>query len=160
MKFQRSKYKNGFLFFMLLLCITAVQAQDKNENLKAGLDAKRFTFDVRTVLPTSGSARQVSGSGYNIKLQGDTLHSNLPYFGRAYSAPMGSDAGYTFTSTKFEYTVNDRKKGGWEVSIKPKDVSNVRELLLTVSENGSAVLQALSNNRQPISYNGDVMAQQ
>jgi hypothetical protein len=153
-------YKYLFIFFMLVFSVSAVQAQDKNENLKASLDAKRFSFEVRTVLPTSGSARQVGGSGYQLKLQGDSLRSYLPYYGRAYSASMGSDAGYTFTSTKFDYTITDRKKGGWQVSIKPKDVPDVRELLLTVSENGAAVLQAMSNNRQPISYNGDVTAQQ
>jgi hypothetical protein len=83
--------------------------------------------------------------------------SYLPFFGRAYSLPYNStDGGFNFTSTKFDYTSTPGKKGGWEIKIKPKDVQDFREFTLSISENGYGTLQALSNNRQTISFTGYV----
>ena len=81
--------------------------------------------------------------------------SNLPYYGRAYSASINpSENGLNFTSTNFDYTVTPRKKGGWEVLIKPKDANDVREMTFTIFENGTASLYVTSNNRESISFNG------
>jgi hypothetical protein len=82
---------------------------------------------------------------------------DVPYFGRAYTAPMDpTKGGIQFTSTKFEYKETKRKKGGWEILIKPKDTQDVSQMVLTVSETGFASLQVISNNRQPISFSGYV----
>jgi hypothetical protein len=99
-----------------------------------------------------------STSEYDLRISGDSLVSYLPYFGRAYSAPApGERGGFNFTSSKFDYVIVPRKKG-WEINIKPKDVNDVREFALSVSEKGYATLRALSNNRQPISYTGYIAA--
>ena len=88
----------------------------------------------------------------------DTLISQLPYFGRAYSAPMDmKGGGIEFTSTDFAYTLEAKKKGRWSISIEPKDEKDVRQMILSVSENGYASLQVLSNNRDPINFNGIVV---
>jgi hypothetical protein len=42
--------------------------------------------------------------------------------------------------------------------MKPSDVTDFREFLLTISENGYGTLRALTNNRQPISFNGYISA--
>lgn len=82
----------------------------------------------------------------------------MPYFGRAFVAPMNpSEGGIRFTSTDFNYTVKDRKKGGWDIAILPKDAKDVRQMLLSVTESGYGSLQVISNNRQQISYNGYLM---
>jgi hypothetical protein len=54
--------------------------------------------------------------------------------------------------------VKATKKGGWEIVLKPKDVRDVREYFLSVSEKGYANLRVTSNNRQPISYSGVITA--
>ena len=144
-------------FFLFLAFSTgSVQAQDKKASAKSLIDSRRFVFKVQTISPTSGISRQ-SNSEYDLKISGDTLISYLPYFGRAYSAPMpGENGGYNFTSIEFEYNIKNRKKGGWEILIRPKDVRDFREFSLTISEKGYGTLRALSNNRQPISYTGYV----
>jgi hypothetical protein len=87
----------------------------------------------------------------------DTLRSYLPYFGRAYSAPIdGIGGGFDFTSKDFDYKLKNRRKGGWDITIKPRDVSDVREIYLTVFENGFASVRVASNNREPISFNGHI----
>ena len=64
-----------------------------------------------------------------------------------------------FTSVKFLYEVKERKKGGWDILIKPTDQKNVREMTLTIFENGNSSLYVISNNLDPISYNGIVTDQ-
>jgi hypothetical protein len=92
---------------------------------------------------------------YDLRIFGDSLISYLPYFGRAYTAPLpGERGGYNFTSSTFDYLIKDKRKGGWEITIKPKDVTDFREFFLVISENGYGTLRAMSNNRQPISYYG------
>src|ERR1044071_8700908 len=80
--------------------------------------------------------RKALSSEYDLRLLGDSVVAYLPYFGRAYAATYGSgDGGIKFTSTQFEYTAKTRKKG-WDITIAPKDGSDVRQLFLSVSPNG------------------------
>ncbi|HWI89871.1 MAG TPA: DUF4251 domain-containing protein [Flavisolibacter sp.] len=135
----------------------AVHAQDLDKSIVQNfIKTKEFVFKAQTVLPMTGMSRQLT-SDYDVRFLGDSVVAYLPYFGRAYSAGYGEGGAIDFTSTKFEYKVKERKKGGWDVSIKPKDAKDVQALNFTVSENGYASLQVTSNNRQPISYNGYVM---
>ena len=117
------------------------------------VDSQRYVFYAEKANPTGGGQRFLT-SEYTLRVAKDTIICNLPYFGRAYSAPIGSDGGITFTSTDFEYKSEPRKKGGWDISIKPKDVQGGQQVTMTIFPNGSTSLQATSNNRQPISFNG------
>jgi hypothetical protein len=92
---------------------------------------------------------------YDITISKDSVLSYLPYFGRAYRAPYNPDeVGLKFTSTKFDYTKTPNKKEGWDILIKPKDNTEVQQLSFTIFDNGSASLQVLSANRDPISFQG------
>jgi len=145
-----------FLFFLAGLTSFGLRAQDKKVAVKNMVDSGQFIFHAQTAMPSSGPTKQLT-SEYDVRLSKNAFVSHLPYFGRAYSAPYGSgDGGFNFTSKDFTYSSKTRKKGGWEITIKPKDVTDVREFLLTVSENGYGTLQAMSNNRRPISFSGYV----
>jgi hypothetical protein len=146
------------IFLLLAGCAVAGNAQNENASVKAAVEAKQFVFDAQTIVPTGARARQVGGEGYRLRVSGDSLISDLPYFGRAYSASYNGEGGIKFKSASFDYAVKNRKRGGWEIALRPNDVSDFREFVLTVFDNGSAQLRALSNNRQPISYNGTVTA--
>ena len=144
-----------FLFLVLAFVVTMAYAQDKSSTIKAMLDKKTFVFKAQSALPTSMALRYLTGDNYSLSISGDSLVSHLPYFGRAYSAPTpGASAGFNFTSKDFDFTTKTRKKGGWEVVIKPNDVSDVREFSLIIMKSGDATLRALSDNRQMISYDG------
>ena len=155
MKTTTSIFHKNFLFIVFVFFIGTVHAQDKDADIKSLIESKRFVFKAQTVSPPSMPLRQLNGDNYDLKILGDSLISYLPYFGRAYTAPSpGTTGGYNFTSTKFDYSAKTRKKGGWDIILKPTDVTDFREFDLTVSKNGTASLRALSNNRQLISYNG------
>jgi Domain of unknown function (DUF4251) len=155
MKDIASLCSKTFLFGLLTIVLTDnVSAQDKDSTIKNIVEARQFVFHAQTALPSTGGSRQLT-SAYDLKVWKDSLVSYLPYFGRAYSTTYGAtDGGLNFTSTNFDYKTSTRKKGGWEISIKPTDVTEFREFLLTISENGYGTLRALTNNRQPISFNG------
>jgi hypothetical protein len=154
-----------FSHFFLLLAITlfsfssfAQDGSDKEKEkaaaIKQMIEEKTYTFNAEFLSPMKGGRRYLD-PGYTLKVRPDTVISDLPYFGRAYSAEYGaSDGGLKATSTNFEYTMKERKKGGWDITIKTKDQKDQLQMMLTVFDNGTASLNVNSTNRQPISYDG------
>jgi hypothetical protein len=127
----------------------------KGEQVKQLVQGRNYVFQAQSVFPMRGRTRQIAGDGYDVTVTKDTVNSFLPYFGRAYSAPLDpSQGGIQFISKDFEYTEKPGKRGGWDITIQPRDVRDVQQLFLSVSEDGYASLQVTSTNRQPISFNG------
>lgn len=154
--FMKALLVLAFLSFSLLPLGLKAQEKDKNV-LKEMVETRRFVFKAQTAYPLSGQMRQLT-SDYDLRFAGDSLISFLPYFGRAYSAPINTqEGGIKFTSTDYEYKATSGKKGGWQITIKPKDIRDVRQLNLTISAKGYASLQVSSNDRQSISFNGYVV---
>ena len=92
-----------------------------------------------------------------MRLLSDSINTYLPYFGRSYQAGYNSNSGgINFTSTKFDYKLKEKGKGGWELVIKPIDAKDITQLSYSISTNGYATLQVTSNNRQAISFYGVV----
>lgn len=136
----------------------AQEKKDKKAAITQAVESRNYVFKAQTALPQSGSTRQLT-TDFDLRVSKDTIVSDLPYFGRAYTAPMNPAEGpLRFTTTNFEYSITDRKKGGWDVVITPKDMHDPRQLTLTIFDNGSASVVVTSYNRQPISFNGYVIA--
>lgn len=131
-----------------------IAAGAQSKNTKALVEGRNFVFKAQTALPLSGRTRNLT-SDYDLKVTKDKVVSYLPYFGRAYQAPIDpGKAPLDFTTREFSYTSVPGKKGGWTVTIKPKDYADVQQLVLNISSDGYASLQVLSTNRQAISFNG------
>lgn len=159
------------IFFMAFLCgIQVLLAQSdssgskKSKNPTEGLvNMQDYSFRAQTALPMGGRSIMLTGDYYFLSVSKDSVVSFLPYYGRAYTAPLNpsSGNGIEFTSTKFDYTVEPKKKGGWDITIKPQDLQNaqdVSEMHLSISSSGYASLQVISVNRQAINFNGEVTA--
>jgi hypothetical protein len=117
---------------------------------------KKFIFLAETAVPTNFQPRQLS-FGYDVQVAPDSVISHLPYFGRAYIAPIDpAKGGIQFTSTDFTYNVEEKNKGGWIVTILPNDNSDIQQVYLQITESGYATLQIVSTFRQPISFHGRV----
>jgi hypothetical protein len=155
--------KNVWLAIIAFACLPGIgwaqqQKKDRKAEIKKIVEAQNYVFKAQTALPTAGATRQLT-SDYDLQVSKDTIVSDLPYFGRAFTAPLNPSEGpLQFTTTKFQYMVSNNKKGGWNVSITPKDLTDPRELIMTIFDNGSASVVVNSNNRQPISFNGYVTA--
>ncbi len=140
-------------------------AQDETENKKAEtieehLRNQSFVFVADVAFPMQGRNIQLTGR-YDLSVSGDTLKSYLPYFGRAYSAPINpADGGYMFSSVGINYNVTDKKKGSWQIEIEPTDRHKGEKFILSAYPNGTATLQITSINRQPITFRGYIPEQQ
>jgi hypothetical protein len=136
----------------------AQSSADKAAAFKSLVDSENYVFHAQTALPMSGHVRQLT-TDYTVTVTKEKITADLPYYGQAYSAPLDpAQGGIQLTSTSFDYTVKPRKKGGWYVSIKPKDGKDVQQISLTISSDGYVTLQVISINRQPINFNGFLSA--
>lgn len=146
---------------MIIISIQAVNAQtvkkDKNAAKEAAvkqmIDNKTYNFSAQSVTPLRGGNTQLS-YGYSLRVNKDTITVYLPYYGRAFVAPIDPvDNGLDFTSTKFTYSA-DVKKNGYEISIVPADAKDVKQLFLDVSLSGYCTLRITNLNRDAISFDG------
>lgn len=152
--------KSIFVVFSTLLFTKALQAQDdKAVAIKSAIESNSFIFKPQFVTPLGDRSRIVTAE-YDMWVSKDTVKTYLPYFGRAYSATIGQSGGggVMFTSTDFDYAVKEKKGGGWNILIKPKDTNDVRQLFLNIGDEGNASLHITSNNRQAITFSGYVAA--
>lgn len=143
---------------LLLLLAPLTRAQEKDElTTQQLLESKNYIFKAESVNPPRGRFRQLT-SEYDLVVTGDSVIAYLPYFGRAYSAPINpTEGGIKFTSADFEYLMDKKKKRSYEIVIKPKDAQDVQALYLTVFDNNKASLRINSTNRESISFNGYIM---
>jgi len=143
------------LVLVTLLGVSSVSyAQQKTaDEVKKMVESKSFVFKAETANPVSGGVRQLS-PGYDLTITNSSVISYLPFFGRAETIPIGTeDGGIKFTSTGFDYkSASDSKS--WQITIKPKDVSHVQQLFLTIYDNGNATLDVMNIHRDNISFRG------
>ncbi|MEP7253114.1 MAG: DUF4251 domain-containing protein [Ginsengibacter sp.] len=135
---------------------TSNQAHLSLAEVQNMVDAHQFKFVAETVNPLRGRFRTLT-SPYDVTVSRDTVTAYLPYYGRAYTAPLDpSEGGIKFTSTNFSYDVSHSKSDKWNVLIKPGAGQDVRQLNFTIFSTGAATLSVNSNSKEPISFNGHI----
>ncbi|MBC7654133.1 MAG: DUF4251 domain-containing protein [Oligoflexus sp.] len=146
---------------ILFSCATQKEKQARVTLIDSLIKNNDFKFVAQQVNPLRGGLfsaqlRQLNGY-YNLKVSKDSINCYLPYFGVAQQAPYGStNNGIQFISTDFSYDKIADKKSGYIITIIPKDNNIVRKLYLTVGESGNATLNVNSNNRDAISFTGNI----
>lgn len=164
---MKTSIRYYFLCAILLAGLNIVYAQNikqdkkaaKIEAIKTMVNNANYIFRANYVNPQRGGNKALT-SDYDLKVTKDTITAFLPYYGRAYVAPINpSEGGIKFTSTNFIYTTKNNKAGSWDILIKPKlnsnnDLKDVQQLRLNISSGGYASLSVISTNREPISFNG------
>ncbi|MPM57781.1 hypothetical protein SDC9_104604 [bioreactor metagenome] len=147
--------------FGLMTCGTAQTVTEKEavaNEVDQRVNGSDFTFKATYAYPTGFKSMYLSPY-YDVKVSPDTVRAYLPYYGRAYVAPMNpAEGGIKFISTDFDYQVNPgKKKGNWQVNIRTKDTGREIFLYFDIWQNGTARLQVTDTNRQPISFQGDIV---
>lgn len=149
----------AILFLIGFLCsvqLVTAQKQDAVQDsiIKNAVDSQHYTFYAEAATPANSKLRFLS-PGYIVQVSKDTVICDLPYFGQVYTSPINStEGGIKFTAARFDYTTETKKKGGWDITIKTKDIPETQTLIFTIYENGKAYLQARGFNRQQISFSG------
>jgi len=148
---------------LLSLCLSgnaqsaaAQKKIDQDVQLKSLIESRQYRFVALSATSMKGKTVQLS-TGYGLILNKDSLDVDLPYYGRAYSTdyPPSSNMGIQLKSVHFSYVADTLKKGGWDITIKPKD-SKVVSIYLSVSSGGYCTVRISSSDRNPISYYGTV----
>ena len=144
----------------LASCATARLTSEEKNNLaqaiQTGISEKHFEMEIRMMNPQRGRSRNVSG--FSVEVKGDTLVSNLPYFGVVHSAPYGGGKGLNFESKINSYQTTQAKSECTQVAIKAKNEEDNYVYTFDIYADGTAYLTVRSDNRDGISYTGYVSA--
>lgn len=134
----------------------SLSTEERKAQIENNISSMNYTFVPRTALPMGGQSINLTYS-FSLKVSKDTIDAYLPYFGRAYTAPIDpSQGGIKFVSTDFEYKISEKKKGMWNVDIVTKDTREKTVMNLSISETGGATLSVNDNNRQSITFYGEL----
>lgn len=138
--------------------VLTAEQQAKVDNNIQKIENHNLTFSATNASPLSGRSIALTDT-YFLKISADTVIARLPYFGRSYIAPTDpSNIGIDFLSTNFDYKAEQTKRGMYNITIMPKDLSKMEErgikLFLSLGDNGYGTLQVSFTNRQPISFYG------
>ncbi|MGI6073669.1 MAG: DUF4251 domain-containing protein [Fermentimonas sp.] len=142
-------------------CGSSKTSADKEavaSEIREGLLNSDFRFEATYVYPTGFKSMYLSPY-YDVEVKSDSVKVYLPYYGRAYKAPMDPmDGGYRFISTDFEYEVEQTdKKGNWRAILHFNDQGRAISFNFDVYENGSTHLNVIDTDRQPISFRGNLV---
>jgi hypothetical protein len=139
------------------ISLAQAQEDDKATNTRI-VEEKNYIFKAQQALPMRGNSRMLTNE-FDLVVTPDTVISFLPYFGRAYQAPVNPmEGGIKFTSTDFKYNSSSKsKKGMWKISIEPKDASGITALRLEIFDNGQASLHVTQTHKDPISFSGYIV---
>ena len=150
----------GLLFFGCGASQSATEKAKQAQFLSEQIESFNFEFVATYAYPQNFRPINLS-SPYDVKVSPDTVQAYLPYYGRAFSAPMDpSEGGIKFTSTDFKYEIEKgRKAGNWIIKIITADTNRPFELNFNLWDNGIGSLNVQDRDRQSISFQGSVEAQ-
>lgn len=145
-------------FIALLLFVgcksgESLSKQETIAQITKKIESGDYKFIPQKAIPMAGNPISLSYS-FALKVSKDSIDSYLPYYGRAYTAPSPTEGGIKFVSTDFDYTISEKKKGMWDISIIPNDNQKRYRLSLNVGDTGYGTLTVQDNNRQSISFYG------
>lgn len=154
----------GFLL-ILLLGATTVEgkkrfSQKEFNNMEQLIKSNRFQIDITRVIPSRGMDVTRFNISGKITINDSLYVGYLPFFGRAYRLTPGSDAGIEFDGKPLKYSykvVESRRKTviNYEFSIAGKE--DTFRFFIEISPKGSCSISLNSNNRESISYIGEVI---
>ena len=157
------KYSRLLLPILMLICLQGFsqsaaeqKKQDQYNQLKSQIESRKFRFHALSATSMKGVTRQLT-SDYFLKLNKDSLSVDLPYFGRSFTTNYPpTDLSIEFKSTQFSYKSDTLKKGGWDITIVPKNESNASKISLSITTSGYCTVRVSNNTREPISYYGTI----
>ena len=160
--------KNFFLMMTVLVAIM-LQACGSTDGLtkaereaavtrqvQEGLDTRHYTIAVDWMKPLGGMARHVS-SNYELRVNGDEIDSYLPYVGEAYRLPYGGGKGLNFKGKIENYSINYLTSNRSHIEFLVNNGEDVYHFRIDVFNNGKAIIDILAQDRDAISFDGEMI---
>ena len=120
--------------------------------VQENLDNRSFEIEVDQMNPMRGGAKHVTN--YSLKVDGDKLISQLPYFGQAWNLPYGGGKGMNFESKIREYFETMPKVDMREITLTTNNGEDTFLFVIDVFTNGKTTIRVRSRNRESIEYQG------
>jgi len=165
MKFFIIKNTLPLVFTAAVLLFTAPEGRTQSSKqgseafteMKELLSSGKYMFEADRMLPQSGASKMLTTT-YTLKVTDTTAKAHLPYYGVAYSnVRYGGNGGISFDGRMLEYS-REVKEDKERILVKFRiHGDNILYICsLSVSKSGSATLHIIPDNRQSISYWGDI----
>ena len=125
--------------------------------IKELIDSKSYEFEASWANAQRGARVSLIGRSNYLRIKGDSIYTNLSYFGArngtsGYTDSGGIEINSVFDSYKVEH--ND-KKAKTIIKISVKNSSESFDLILAVYGGGNGVVTILGSTRSNISYEGE-----
>lgn len=140
---------------------TSTDERTKNilafEQLKQMVEDKSVEFVAQRAFPMGYKSIDLFSNPNHLRILGDSAFVYMPYFGRAYSVTPGERGGFHFEGFMQNKELKmDEKKRRITIAFSMKEGTDQYQFYLEIAAKENATLHINSNNRSPISYNGDV----
>lgn len=141
---------------------TTRQKADERERIFAeishSVQNKKYTMEFNYVTPMTFTPHFLT-SNYSVQVDGDSLRSFLPFFGRAYRADTYGDnkSPLCFDGPILYYTVDKKKKKKLRVELKTQHHSDYLTYYIEIFEDGKVSLSVTSSNRETINFSGNLV---
>nr|WP_199000964.1 DUF4251 domain-containing protein [Flavobacterium sp. ASV13] len=137
--------------------LKAERELQKQKEIEALIDAKKFDFEAQKVTPQGGRFIILDYNTYFLKFNPEKTTCDLPFFGRAFNVPYGGDGGIKFEGIPQDIKV-EKKKNSYTLKTSVRGKDDVYNLMFSIFFDGGATLSIISNNRASISYDGEIRA--
>ena len=127
----------------------------KQKKVEALVDSKEYEFEGVMAYPQGGRSIDLTTNTNYLRFKNDSIHSEMPYFGRAYAGVSYGGGGLSFKGPIQNYSITKGKKN-FVIKAQVRDSSDYYSIILTVFFDGGASLVISSNNRDSINYRGDL----
>ena len=117
---------------------------------------KTFTVEVNYVSPQRMDARFLN-STYTVRIEGDSLMSNLPYYGMSYRATLEREGPLDFDGNVHNYTVSKPKPDVVRAKFFTRNKLEYIEYIFDFTADGKCSLDVLSADRDKINFLGEML---
>ena len=128
---------------------------EKQKAVAEALANRHIHINISQMHPARYSSRTVS-YGFYLELKGDMLESRLPYMGPVpQSAPISSE-GLNFEAPIINYRETRPKKNMTRIELSARTKEDLYHYLIEIYDSGSAYIRVRGQNRDSISFDGDL----
>lgn len=160
---KKMKFVLATMLVLFTCTATTLFAQSKEEKKKEVatkvqtlIESGDFEIQVNRAVPSGGQSKELT-SPYEIEVENGNASSYLPYFGVAYSAPIGEDGGIKFEDLPMiDYKVKKDKKDKYVVTYKVNDGRNSYNFRIEVFDNGNSTISVTPSTKRAITFYGNL----
>ena len=158
------KRKRTVAMMLALLMIVGCATQQEKAEQRAkmrqavaeAVAMRQLHIDIRSMNTLRYGSRSVA-FGFFLELRGDTLCSNLPYFGQAYQSPVGSPSiGLNFEAPVLRYSESRPGTNKTQLGLDVRTQEDTYHYLIDLYDTGDAYIRVKGLNRDPISFDGSI----